>query len=117
MRRLLLAVLVILTLGVGASAQTFRGAINGMKRAYPQYLAAGGEELPAEILKVIFPIGYWDLIRKYAAEYDIDPFVAAALIAQESTFVSDIKSYANAVGLTQLMPVTARQVAKTLKLP
>ena len=94
-----------------------RGAINGMKRAYPQYLAAGGEELPAEILKVIFPIGYWDLIRKYAAEYDIDPFVAAALIAQESTFVSDIKSYANAVGLTQLMPVTARQVAKTLKLP
>jgi soluble lytic murein transglycosylase len=94
-----------------------RGAINGMKRAYPQYLAAGGEELPPDILKVIFPIGYWDLIRKYAAENDIDPFVAAALIAQESTFVPDIKSYANAVGLTQLMPVTARQVAKTLKLP
>jgi soluble lytic murein transglycosylase-like protein len=31
--------------------------------------------------------------------------------------VADIKSYANAVGLTQLMPATARQVAKTLKLP
>ena len=29
MRRLILAVLVILTLGVAASAQTFRGAING----------------------------------------------------------------------------------------
>jgi hypothetical protein len=29
MRRLFLALLVILTLGVGANAQTFRGAING----------------------------------------------------------------------------------------
>ena len=93
-----------------------RSAISAMKRAYPQYLAAGGEELPSDILKVIFPIGYWDLIQKYSGEYKIDPFLAAALIAQESTFVRDIKSYANAVGLTQLMPRTARQYARTLKL-
>ena len=88
-----------------------------MKRAYPQYLASGGEELPPEILKVIFPLGYWDLIRKYAAESDVDPYLAVALVAQESTFVADIKSYANAVGLTQLMPGTARAIARTLKLP
>jgi soluble lytic murein transglycosylase len=93
-----------------------RGAINAMKRAYPQYLTSGGEGLPPEILKVIFPLSYWDLIRKYAAENDLDPFVVAALIAQESTFVPDIRSYANAVGLTQLMAPTARQYAKTLKL-
>jgi soluble lytic murein transglycosylase len=95
----------------------FRGAINAMKRAYPQFLAAGGEDLPREVLKVIFPMAYWDIIRKYAAEDHIDPFLAAALISQESTFVPDIKSEANAVGLMQLLPSTAKQYAKTLKMP
>jgi peptidoglycan lytic transglycosylase len=93
-----------------------RGAINAMKRAYPQYLTSGGEGLPAEILKIIFPLSYWDLIRKYSAENNLDPFLVAALISQESTFVPDIRSYANAVGLTQLMAPTARQYAKTLNL-
>jgi soluble lytic murein transglycosylase len=93
-----------------------RGAIMAMKRAYPQHLALAGEELPDDVLRIIFPLSYWDLIRKYATEYEIDPYVAAALICQESTFVPDIKSYANAVGLTQLMPRTARQYAKTLNL-
>jgi soluble lytic murein transglycosylase len=94
----------------------YRGAINAMKRAYPHYLASGGEELPGEILKVIFPLAYWDSIRKYADQFNLDPYLTAALIAQESTFVPDIKSYANAWGLTQLMPATARQYARTLNL-
>jgi soluble lytic murein transglycosylase len=95
----------------------YRGAINAMKRAYPHYLASGGEDLPSEILRIIFPIAYWDSIRKYADQFHVDPYLAAALIAQESTFVPDIKSYANAWGLTQLMPPTARQYARTLNLP
>ena len=63
-----------------------RAGINAMKRAYPQYLAAGGEKLPAELLKVLFPINYWPLIRRYSSEHQLDPYVVAALIAQESTF-------------------------------
>ena len=99
----------------GRQLSLWRGAINSMKRAYPQFMAAGGEDVPADLLRVIFPLAYWDLIRKYAAQYDLDPYLAAALIAQESTFVADIRSSANAVGLTQLMPSTARQYARTLK--
>ena len=94
----------------------YRGAINGMKRAYPQFMAAGGEQLPTDLLRVIFPMAYWDAIRKYAEEVHVDPYLAAALIAQESTFVPDIRSTANAIGLTQLLPSTARQYARTLKL-
>jgi soluble lytic murein transglycosylase len=94
----------------------YRNAINAMKRAYPHYLAAGGEELPVPLLRIIFPMSYWDAIRKYAAFYNLDPYISAALIAQESTFVPDVKSYANAWGLTQLLPSTARQYAKVLKL-
>ena len=94
----------------------FRAAINTMKTAYPQFMAAGGEGLPKELLRVIFPIGYWDLIRKYSAERNLDPYLVAALTAQESTFVADIHSYANAVGLMQLMAPTAKQYARVLKL-
>jgi peptidoglycan lytic transglycosylase len=94
----------------------FRSAINAMKRAYPQHMAAGGEALPREVLRVIFPLAHWDLIRKYAVANDVDPYLAAALIAQESTFVPDIKSPVKAVGLTQLMTPTARQYARTLGL-
>jgi soluble lytic murein transglycosylase len=93
-----------------------RGAINIMKRAYPQYLAAGGEQLPRDLLTVIYPLSYWDLVRKYSAENDLDPYLFAALMSQESTFVADIRSSANAYGLTQLLPVTARQYARKLKL-
>jgi soluble lytic murein transglycosylase len=99
----------------GRQLALWRGAINSMKRAYPQFMATGGEDVPSELLRVIFPMAYWDLIRKYAAQYDLDPYLAAALIAQESTFVADIRSSANAVGLTQLLPSTARQYARTLK--
>lgn len=41
-----------------------RTAINLMKRAYPQFMAAGGESLPTEIRRVIFPMAYWDLIQE-----------------------------------------------------
>jgi soluble lytic murein transglycosylase len=94
-----------------------RAGINVMKRAYPQYLTAGGENLPPELLKVLFPINYWPLIRRYSNEHQLDPYVVAALIAQESTFTADVKSSANAYGLMQLLPSTGRQYAKILHLP
>jgi soluble lytic murein transglycosylase len=93
-----------------------RGSINTMRRAYPQFMAAGGEHLPREVLSVIFPISYWDLIQKYSAANDLDPHFVAALMAQESTFVADIRSSANAVGLMQLIPSTARAMARKLGL-
>src|SRR6185295_12607312 len=91
-----------------------RPGINAMKRAYPQYLAAGGERLPDELLKVLFPVNYWPQIRRYASEHQLDPYMIAALIAQESTFTADVKSAANAYGLMQLLPSTGRQYARRL---
>jgi soluble lytic murein transglycosylase len=93
-----------------------RGSITLMKRAYPQFMAAGGEQLPREILTAIFPLEYWDLIKKNAALHNLDPYLVAGLMAQESTFVADIKSHAGAYGLMQMMPSTARQYARKLKL-
>jgi soluble lytic murein transglycosylase len=91
-----------------------RPAINVMKRAYPQYLAAGGEDLPREILEVLFPVDYWPLIQRHAAARGLDPYLIAALVAQESTFDPIIRSSANAIGLMQILPSTGRQYARRL---
>jgi soluble lytic murein transglycosylase len=101
------------TLGlVYARTGELRRGINAMKRAYPQYIAAGGDELPAEMQKVLFPVAYWDQIRRYASLHGLDPYILAALMAQESTFDPEIKSSANAVGLMQVLPGTGRQYAR-----
>jgi len=91
-----------------------RPAVTAMRRAYPQFMAQGGELLPQAILRVIFPIDYWDLIRRHAAARKLDPHLMAALIAQESTFDAGIKSVANAWGLMQIIPATGRRYAQTL---
>jgi soluble lytic murein transglycosylase len=89
-----------------------RLGINAMKRAYPQYLAAGGEALPIDILQVLFPIDYWPLLKGHAQAQGQDPYLVAALVAQESTFDAGIRSSANAVGLMQLLPSTGRRYAR-----
>ena len=91
-----------------------RGAITLMRRAYPQFMAAGGEKLPGEVLRVIFPLDYWPLIKKYSDAHGLDPYLMTALISQESTFTPDVRSFANAYGLMQLIPPTARAVSRQL---
>jgi soluble lytic murein transglycosylase len=91
-----------------------RPAINLMRQVYPQFLAAGGETLPVEIQRIIYPVDYWPLIREQAAANRLDPYLVAALIAQESTFDRGIRSSANAYGLMQIVPATGRRWAKRL---
>jgi soluble lytic murein transglycosylase len=91
-----------------------RGAITTMRRAYPQFMTADGDDLPADVLRIIFPIDYWPLITKYSKLHDLDPFLVAALMAQESTFTAEIRSSANAYGLMQLIPATGSRYAKKL---
>ena len=95
-------------------AGRLRPAINAMKRAYPQYLASGGQSLPPDVLRVIFPIDYWQQLEGSARRRGLDPYVVVALAAQESTFDAGIASSAGAIGLMQIMPATGRSVARQL---
>ena len=86
--------------GLGLKAQerfvALRGAITTMRRAYPQFLTAGGEDIPPDVLRIIFPLDYWPLIQKYSQQLGLDPYLLAALMAQESTFTAEIRSSAHA---------------------
>ena len=60
------------------------------------------------------PGGYWDLISKNGTANSLDPYLLAALIAQESTFDAEIVSHANAIGLMQIVAKTGRSYARRL---
>jgi soluble lytic murein transglycosylase len=93
-----------------------RRGITLMRRAYPQFMAAGGERLPADLRRIIFPLSYADLIRKHAVRHGLDPNLITALVAQESTFDASARSAANAYGLMQIVPATGRRLARDEKL-
>jgi soluble lytic murein transglycosylase len=105
------------TMGFVYSRQgDLRRGINAVKRALPQYLSSGGSDLPPEVLKVLFPVAYWDLIHRYGKANNLDPYLLAALIAQESTFDADIVSHARAIGLMQIVAPTGRSYARRLRI-
>lgn len=63
-----------------------------------------------------FPFANKDLMQMETIKRGVDLSWAYAITRQESLFVADIKSKAGAVGLMQLMPETAKIVAKKFKL-
>lgn len=67
------------------------------------------------IRSAIFPRAYQPLVREAAAKYDLDPLLVAAVVLVESKFDPDAVSPKNAVGLMQIMPGTAVDVAAMQK--
>jgi len=57
---------------------------------------------------------YRDVFRQQSRAFDIEEAWVLGLVRQESRFIVDAKSSAGAQGLMQLMPATARWVAKRL---
>jgi soluble lytic murein transglycosylase len=91
-------------------------AIQAMKRTVPNYFAMELPELPKSYWEALFPKPYWDDLRRFSEQNSLDPYLVASLIRQESEFNPGAISRANAVGLMQLLPSTAKKVAKDEKL-
>ena len=69
-------------------------------------------------LELRFPLEHEELVTENARLHGIDIAWVFAVMRQESAFMSNARSHAGAMGLMQLMPSTARQVAKNvLKTP
>ena len=64
-----------------------------------------------------FPAPFRDSLMQYSAPLGLDENWIYGLIRQESRFIMDARSSVGASGLMQLMPATARYVAKRLNLP
>jgi soluble lytic murein transglycosylase len=70
--------------------------------------------LPGLLLKTLYPTPYSSIVLPEAETRDIDPLVMYALMRQESQFVPDAHSSADAIGLTQVVPSTGSGIAEQL---
>jgi soluble lytic murein transglycosylase len=66
------------------------------------------------VLRILYPFPYRTLIKEEARDRGLDPFIAAALIRQESMFERLITSPAGARGLMQIMPATGERLAEAV---
>lgn len=61
--------------------------------------------------KIFYPFPYKQTVDKYAASYGVDPYFVISVIREESRFRPGSNSHKGAVGLMQLMPNTAKEIA------
>jgi len=99
-----------------ADSGRYDRAIQVMKRTVPSYFAVDIPDLPRPYWEALFPKAYWGDLKRYSEQNELDPYLVASLIRQESEFNPNAISHANAVGLMQLLPATGKHVAKELKL-
>lgn len=91
-------------------------AIRHLKGAFPEYLSLPFEAAPLEFWRLAFPLPYRKELERYCRRHDLDPFLMAGLIRQESEFNPKAVSRARARGLTQILPSTGRQLSRKLRL-
>jgi soluble lytic murein transglycosylase len=66
-------------------------------------------------LEVRFPLAHRGSVTAHAEANGVDPAWAYGVLRQESAFWADARSPAGAIGLMQLLPSTAREVARRLR--
>ena len=70
-----------------------------------------------EALALMYPRAFRESVERWSAQNGIEPALAWAIMRRESAFAPQVTSSADARGLMQLIPPTARGIASELKLP
>jgi soluble lytic murein transglycosylase len=102
--------------GVYGEQGSYIHAIETMKRAFPSYFSVEIDQVPRPVWEALFPRPYWDDLKKNSSVHQLDPYLVASLIRQESEFNPAAISRANAMGLMQLLPGVGKHLAKEAKL-
>ncbi|MBR57849.1 MAG: hypothetical protein CMH54_07295 [Myxococcales bacterium] len=92
-------------------AQAHQLSVHVLRRLLSNFhdLPVSGEAMT--IWRMAYPKGFEKEVEAQAGAGGIDPFLIWALMREESGFSPDIESWANAIGLMQLLPSTARRMA------
>jgi soluble lytic murein transglycosylase len=96
--------------------ELYNRGIEVVKHAVPNYFALDLPSLPRAYWEALFPRPFWNDLKRFSTRNELDPYLIASLIRQESEFNPGAVSNKNAVGLMQLLPKTGKLVAKGEKL-
>ena len=91
--------------------EVYRG-IRALKHALPSASSASIQSIPLAYWRILYPEPWWDTIQAESAKNNLDPYLVASLIRQESEFDPSAISYANAYGLMQMLPSVGRAMAR-----
>jgi soluble lytic murein transglycosylase len=83
---------------------------------YRKVIAFAEKATDREFLPYSYPLGFGDIITESAGLQNVDKYLVAAVIREESRFDPKAVSWAGAMGLMQLMPATAYRLKKDLKM-
>jgi soluble lytic murein transglycosylase len=98
-RRLVIAALLV--------AAALAAMVGVARWAAPLFATEG----PSWYTKAVYPLEHTGAIRDAARRYDLEPALVAAVIYAESRFDEHARSEQGAVGLMQILPETADQIA------
>lgn len=87
-------------------------AVAGVRRAI--LMATYPDRTSAPLWQVAYPVPFLEPVTRHADENAISPFLLLGVIRHESSFNPAAVSHANAIGLTQVLPATAKTVATRL---
>lgn len=62
--------------------------------------------------ELMYPLAFWQYVEPVSKRYDLDPLLLLSIIREESRFEPEARSPAGALGLMQVMPVTASRLVK-----
>lgn len=88
-----------------------RLSLRRLRRLWPVVALLALFLLAREVLFALYPFPYRETVEAAATRHGLDPFLLAAVIRTESRFRAEARSPRGAVGLMQLLPETAREVA------
>jgi soluble lytic murein transglycosylase len=71
-------------------------------------------DVPTALGRVALPLAFPDLVASAAGARGVDPLLFMSLMRQESVFDPYVESVAKAKGLTQIIPDTAVEIARSL---
>ena len=100
MRRLVIVFLLVAALGATIAVARW---------VTPLFGASGA---PSWYAKAVYPLDHTEAIRSSARDNGLDPALVAAVIYAESRFDEHARSEQGAVGLMQILPETAEQIAR-----
>jgi soluble lytic murein transglycosylase len=78
--------------------------------------AAAPELVDVETLKWVYPHEFEAYVKNPTDKLKMDPRWIYSVMRQESSFQADARSSSNALGLMQLLPATAQQIADEFKI-
>lgn len=90
----------------------YGAAIVTVRQIFPQLESQPFSLVPRDVWLIAYALPFEMPIHRWSSRVGLDPMLVAGLIHQESAFDPDARSGKDAIGLMQLLPKTARLLAR-----